>query len=136
MCVRVWVLPASCDRCELAVHVLPNLWDRVRAVVMPQREKIEAIQPADIKECTFQPDIGNTDDVLIQTRPARLGETEEQRYLRLSKTDSEDVERVRAAISESYYAQFTFRPEINELSKVRAWRASVRPRIVCTASSG
>ena len=83
-----------------------------------QREKVKDIEPPELKECTFQPKIGNADDILVQTRPARLGETEQERYDRLSRGDSKQVDRVRAAISETYYAQFTYRPEINELSKV------------------
>ncbi len=86
---------------------------------MRQREKVQSIQPHDIKECTFHPKIGNADDVLIQTNAARLVETEAERFHRLSRADSEAVDRVRTAISESYYSQFTFRPELNDMSKVR-----------------
>jgi hypothetical protein len=76
------------------------------------------MEDPEVRECTFHPKIGNADDVLVQTRPTRLGETEEERYERLSRADSQGVERVRTAISESYYSQFTFKPKFNELSKV------------------
>ncbi len=45
-----------------------------------QREKVDSMEPHDIRECTFHPRIGNAEDVLLQTQAARLAETEEERY--------------------------------------------------------
>ncbi len=89
------------------------------AVLLLQREKMDKAEAPEAKQCTFRPDIGNAVDVLVQRRAARLTETEEERCVRLSREDTERIDRAKAFISESYYQQFTYQPTINSHSKVR-----------------
>ena len=88
----------------------------------PQREKLERAARKEDEECTFHPAIGNADDILVHTRPTRLGETKEEMVERLSKHEKERIDRAREAMKEQYYSQFSYKPEIDALSKVCAWR--------------
>ena len=69
------------------------------------------------RDCTFRPNIGNADQVLAQTRPTRLAESAEERAERLSRVDYEKAMRMRDAMQEEYYSKFSFRPEINPISR-------------------
>ncbi len=74
----------------------------------------------EMKECTFQPEKYNADELLAATRPVLLGETSEQRFERLSRDDWARVTTARQAIHDAYYTRFTYQPVINEHSRVRA----------------
>jgi hypothetical protein len=67
--------------------------------------------------CTFTPDIGNAEQVLVHTRPHRLTETDEQRVDRMAQTEMLRHKKLKSLISEEYYAQFDFQPKINHISK-------------------
>ena len=70
------------------------------------------------EECTFSPDIGNAASILRQSRHVhRLVETPEERAERLA---FEDADRKRVGQRErerEYYSQFTYEPELNEMSR-------------------
>jgi len=71
-----------------------------------ERERRRAVQHADgarDRQCTFKPDIGNAAAVLRRT--GRGGkETVEERSERMSKAESERVQRARDAMRDEYYA--------------------------------
>lgn len=70
------------------------------------------------RECTFCPATGNTDSVLAASHLAgRLTESAEDRTERLAFKDAESREYNRDALGKHLYSQFTFRPEINPISK-------------------
>ena len=46
-----------------------------------------------------------------------LNESEMERIERLSKQDQSSISRARSSISEKYYSEFQYKPEINEVSK-------------------
>lgn len=71
----------------------------------------------DSAECTFKPAIGNAEAVLEKLRPERLGESREEGLTRLAKGDQQRIREQRKAISEDYYGQFNFQPQLNERSR-------------------
>lgn len=78
------------------------------------------------KPCTFSPCIGNTNRILQYTRADRLEETSAQRLDRLSNLEQANIVEAREKISGDYYAQFTFKPKINPISKEIGRRSSVQ----------
>jgi hypothetical protein len=76
-------------------------------------------------KCTFHPNVGNAGKVLEHTRPARVGESADERIERLFKQDQHDSEQLKEQIQDDYYAQFSYRPKINKISKVLGRAATV-----------
>ena len=68
-------------------------------------------------QCTFKPSIGNANEVLVHTRPSRLGENEADVVERLSTRDRQRIQQLRRDMENEYYAQFNFKPKLNERSK-------------------
>ncbi|CEG46969.1 uncharacterized protein PHALS_03637 [Plasmopara halstedii] len=66
---------------------------------------------------TFKPDIGNADDVLRRLRPDRSTESSRQKLYRLAYNDHRKAELKRQRIQQAQHAQYTFKPEINPISK-------------------
>ncbi|KAH7460800.1 uncharacterized protein KRP23_14506 [Phytophthora ramorum] len=66
---------------------------------------------------TFKPDIGNADGVLKQLRPDRRTESSHQKLYRLTYNDQREAELKKQRLREEQYAQYTFKPEINPVSK-------------------
>lgn len=65
--------------------------------------------------CTFRPDTGNAAQVLSSSRhAARVTETVEERAERLANADKKYLDSVRRSVSEDYYRQLTFKPEVHE----------------------
>lgn len=69
------------------------------------------------KDCTFRPDIGNADDVLLARRPGRIVESQQATLERLTYRDSKQKEMAQTAMQEEYYSKFTFKPELNTVSR-------------------
>ena len=46
-------------------------------------------------QCTFAPDTGNATEVLEHTRPSRLAESEQERLLRLSRQEKDEIAAIR-----------------------------------------
>ena len=78
-------------------------------------ERVEA----ETNQCTFKPSIGNANEVLVHTRPSRLGENEADVVDRLSRQDRKRIERHREEMEQRYYSQFKFKPKLNPHSRVR-----------------
>jgi hypothetical protein len=77
--------------------------------------RAHALQSKEAQELVFRPHIGNADEVLAHatTQPSRTGETDEDRFKRLSTLDKPRA--VKAA--EEKGEEHTFRPQIDENSK-------------------
>ncbi|KAG4053450.1 hypothetical protein PC123_g11395 [Phytophthora cactorum] len=69
------------------------------------------------EKLTFKPDIGNADGVLKHLRPDRCTESCQQKLYRLTYNDQREAELKKQRLREEQYAQFTFTPEINPVSK-------------------
>jgi len=84
-----------------------------------QKEKIERKVAKMIEEekCTFNPSINKISNFLVEADAERANETPEQRMERLSKKDAVKREIFQEQMQKAYYDQFSFQPEINEISK-------------------
>ncbi|KAI9991684.1 hypothetical protein PInf_017033 [Phytophthora infestans] len=87
------------------------------------QEKLEALEEfcdkdyARGEKLTFKPDIGNADGVLKHLRPDRCTESSQQKLYRLTYNDQREAEFKKQRLREEQYAQYTFKPEINAVSK-------------------
>jgi hypothetical protein len=87
------------------------------------QEKMEALEGlCDVdfargEKLTFKPDIGNAEGVLKQLRPDRCTESSQQKLYRLTYNDQREAELKKHRIREEQYAQYTFKPDINPISK-------------------
>uniref|UniRef100_K3WCZ1 Uncharacterized protein n=1 Tax=Globisporangium ultimum (strain ATCC 200006 / CBS 805.95 / DAOM BR144) TaxID=431595 RepID=K3WCZ1_GLOUD len=66
---------------------------------------------------TFKPDIGNANTVLKELRPDRFAESKNEKLYRMIYNDPKKTELKKQRLREEYYSQYTFKPEINSISK-------------------
>ncbi|DBA05429.1 TPA: hypothetical protein N0F65_007591 [Lagenidium giganteum] len=66
---------------------------------------------------TFKPDIGNAEEVLKQMRPQLLSEKQADKLYRLIYDDPKKLEMKKQRLREEYYSQYSFKPDINPVSK-------------------
>jgi len=90
---------------------------RQEAYSRASKERKQAAQVEYDEELTFNPDIGNADEILEKKHDPRVKESFLERVERLSLKDAERKRAMNAQIEEEYYSQFTFRPEIDGHSK-------------------
>ncbi|KAG7389869.1 hypothetical protein PHYPSEUDO_009383 [Phytophthora pseudosyringae] len=87
------------------------------------QEKMEALEGfceidnARGERHTFKPDIGNAEGVLKQLRPDRCTKSSQQKLYRLTYNDQREAELKKQRLREEQYSQYTFKPEINPVSK-------------------
>ncbi|OWZ05033.1 hypothetical protein PHMEG_00022951 [Phytophthora megakarya] len=87
------------------------------------QEKMEALEDfcdkgyARGERLTFKPNIGNAEGVLQQLRPERCTESSQQKLYRLAYNDQREAELKKQRLREEEFAQYTFKPEINPVSK-------------------
>jgi len=67
--------------------------------------------------CTFAPKINKISQFLIEADPQRVHESEAERIERLSKKDAVKKEIFQEQMQKMHYEQYTFKPEINQISK-------------------
>jgi len=67
--------------------------------------------------CTFAPKINQISQFLIEADPQRVNESEAERIERLSKKDAQKREIFQEQMQKAHYDQYTFKPEINKISK-------------------
>ncbi|KAF1332684.1 hypothetical protein FI667_g3139, partial [Globisporangium splendens] len=87
------------------------------------QEKLEA--PEDYCEraqnhgerITFKPDIDNANSVLKKLRPDRFAESKNEKLYRMIYNDPKKTELKKQRLREECYSQYTFKPEINPISK-------------------
>ncbi|KAJ0411552.1 hypothetical protein ATCC90586_001147 [Pythium insidiosum] len=93
---------------------------------MIEQERLEALEDKLIQasDLTFHPDTGNAEHVLRELRPHRCRETESQRLYRLIYGDPKQVELKKQRLREAERSRFTFKPEINPISKALAARSA------------
>ena len=99
-----------------------NVFERLRNWEIEAQQRHDA-RLAEIEEAEshlFVPKISEATDILLSARPARLSETMEARTERLANLDAASREGRQRAAEESYYGQFKFTPEINEISSKMA----------------
>tara|TARA_B110000208_G_scaffold171314_1_gene213528 strand:- start:60 stop:1658 length:1599 start_codon:yes stop_codon:yes gene_type:complete len=83
-----------------------------------QRQRQSRLMLSAERDCTFHPQVGNTDQILMHVRPQRLAETEDARVERLSTRDAKRNAAKRERAKEAKYAQFKYTPEINQISRL------------------
>lgn len=92
-----------------------------------EQQKLESLE--DATECgqqkLFTPDIGNATDVLKQLRPDQLVENKAQTLYRLTYNDARALELKKQQLREQAYAKYTFKPEINPISRALARPTSI-----------
>ncbi|KAL3660657.1 hypothetical protein V7S43_014411 [Phytophthora oleae] len=69
------------------------------------------------EKLTFKPDIGNAEGVLKHLRPDRCTESSQQKLYRLTYNDQREVELKKHRLREEQFGKYTFKPEINPVSK-------------------
>ena len=101
---------------------MKDFYDRQEAYVKKQLEKREEARKkwSDTERFAFRPEINATSEVIVESDPNRGGETEEDRINRLYKRDQKKQEVVRELIEREVYSQYTFKPEINKVSRTIA----------------
>ena len=72
------------------------------------------------RQCTFKPEIGNADAVLMCLRPERINETTKERANRLSVQDRESILKERKRLEREIYSDCTFKPRIDKNSRAIA----------------
>jgi len=72
------------------------------------------------RQCTFKPEIGNADAVLMCLRPERINETAKERTNRLSVQDREAIAKERKRLEREVYSEYTFKPRIDKHSRAIA----------------
>ena len=78
------------------------------------RERLE-------KECTFHPNTGNADEVLLKSKHVvRLGETPRERIARLAFLEKQTREQKRLKAEEAFHKQFSFRPKLSSTARTKA----------------
>lgn len=77
-------------------------------------EKRAQDEKASPEEFPFRPKVGTNSSLLVQDREA---ESLEERIDRMAYKDKERQELSREAMKDMYYSQFSFRPQINRVSK-------------------
>eukprot|EP00347_Sterkiella_histriomuscorum_P013421 403364769 len=106
---------------------LKDFYDRQQAFLTKQQEKRQDNQQKYSQEaqCSFKPEINVTSDIIMESDPKRGAETEDDRYYRLYKKDSKKQEIVKEMIEKEVYQQYTFKPQINKISKTLAKGSSI-----------
>lgn len=97
-----------------------NFYERQQEFLHKQHEKREAKRNQEGQEFTFKPKINSTSNIIIEADPQRAGEQDTDKYNRLYQKDYQKAEAAKEALEYELYGKFTFKPEINNLSKLMA----------------
>ena len=84
-----------------------------------QRENLQrkAAQIIAQEGCTFVPKINRISQFLIEADPQRTNENSYEKVDRLSRKDAQKREIFQEQMHKAHYDQYTFKPEINKISK-------------------
>jgi len=96
-----------------------------RLQIYNQKSKHWKQQDHDLEKYTFQPYINPSTKGMVEARQSRMGESELEKYERLSFHDKQKMDQEKQTIEERYYSQFSFKPNINKLSSSIAPSRSV-----------
>ncbi|KAJ7514689.1 hypothetical protein O6H91_23G055500 [Diphasiastrum complanatum] len=89
-----------------------------------KKKKEREVLPADF---TFRPNIGNASLILEQSMwKSVFQESASERVERLAYRDKDRQLLIREKVSEEYYAQFNFQPEIDDISKLVGRSTSIK----------
>jgi hypothetical protein len=95
---------------------LKEFYERQEAFLKRQHEKRQAI----VQTYSFRPEINATSEVIVESDPVRGNETSAERVRRLYSRDQKRQEVVRELVEKEVYSQYTFKPEINKVSRAIA----------------
>ena len=97
-----------------------NFYERQQEFLQKQHERREAKRNEEGKQFSFKPKINTTSDIIVEADPQRAEEWENDKFNRLYAKDFHKVEAKKEAIKEELYGKFTYKPHINQLSKLMA----------------
>ena len=106
---------------------LKDFYDRQQQFIQRQLEKKEEFKKKFSEEakCSFKPEINVTSEIICESDPKRGAETEDDRVMRLYKKDQKKQEVLKEMLEKEVYAQYTYKPEINKISKTLAKTTSL-----------
>ncbi|KAI5064890.1 hypothetical protein GOP47_0019585 [Adiantum capillus-veneris] len=100
--------------------------ERQKQYLQTLEEKKKSKEHGTTFDLRFRPDIGNSILILKQSHSQDvLQETPVERFRRLAYKDREQLWHARERVSEAYYAQFHFQPEIDGFSRILARNNSI-----------
>lgn len=76
-------------------------------------------------ECSFRPTISETSRHIVSNNIEIVGESADDRVTRLAVRDVERREQLRGALEQLHYREYTFKPEVNSVSKKLATQLEV-----------
>jgi hypothetical protein len=97
-----------------------NFYERQQEFLHKQHEKREAQRNEEGQQFSFKPQINSTSGIIVEADPERAGERDQDRYHRLYSKDFHKAEAAKEAIEQELYGQYTYKPVINQLSKLMA----------------
>ena len=86
---------------------------RQQAYADASKQKKQQAAQHEGDDCTFQPNIGNADQVLKETGHHTIGETFLERIERMAHVDAERKKAQQQQAEHQFYSQFTFEPRTN-----------------------
>ncbi|KAM3146327.1 hypothetical protein pb186bvf_001672 [Paramecium bursaria] len=89
------------------------------------REKKEKLMQQFYDDYTFKPTINKQSAMIIESNEDRLNEDPNQKYERLGQKDYEKNKMLKEQIQEAYYNQYTYKPQINQISSIIARKRSL-----------
>ena len=106
---------------------LKDFYERQQAFVQRTMEKREEFRQkySEEAQCSFKPEINVTSDIIVESDPLRGVESEQEKIMRLYKKDQKKQEVVKELIEKEVYSQYTFKPQINKISKALAKGSSI-----------
>jgi hypothetical protein len=86
-----------------------------------KKEKQEAILSTNkVNDYTFKPKINLTSDILMRADADRASENQNEKYERLCNKNYEKIQKKKEQLQQSLYAQYDYKPKINEVSRIIA----------------
>jgi len=89
----------------------------ILADIQRENQQKKAAEIIASEGCTFVPKINKISQFLIEADPQRVNESEAERLERLSKKDAQKKEIFQEQMQKLHYEQYSFKPEINQISK-------------------
>ena len=94
--------------------------ERQQDLLQRQHENRENRRNEEGKEFSFKPKINSTSGIMIEADPERSRENANDKFHRLYNIDKRKAEQTRDMIEQELYGQYTYKPQINNLSRMMA----------------
>ena len=96
-----------------------NFWQRQQVYDIKRSQTKNSVPDHQLEACTFKPQLNETSEILVEVMQERDGrkETRAERIERLAREDFDKKMKTQENAKQQYYSQFTFKPQINQVSK-------------------